>query len=152
MNRAVALGGVEMVQPCYVAAGPEGAKCITKSNNFCACSQTEHVNLCYELVKVLCGPVGEMLEQESFKFIYPGSKANLENPEFWALGAWDQSVQRISNDEHGHTLPITAKIPWRQMDTIWGQYTDEVWIGEATPEECCENIAADIDKLLQEAG
>jgi ABC-type glycerol-3-phosphate transport system substrate-binding protein len=152
MNRAVALGGVEIVQPCYVAAGPEGAKCITKSNNFCVCSQTEAVQECYELVKVLCGPIGEKLEQEQFKFIYPGTKENLNDPEFWAMSAWDQSIQRISNEEHGHRLPITAKIPWRQMSSIWSQYTDEVWIGDATPEQCCENIAADINKLLEEAG
>jgi len=151
MNRAVALGGIEMVQPCYVAAGPEGAKCITKSNNFCVCSQTKQPELCYELVKVLCGPEGEMLEQEQFKFIFPGTKANYNNPDFWAKGAWDQSVQRVSNEEHGHRLPITRKIPWLQMNSIWTQYTDQVWIGEMTPEECCSSIAADINKLLEAA-
>ena len=152
LNRAVSLGGNDKVQPCFVAAGPEGAKCITKSNNEFVSSQSDYTDLAYDLIKMITGPEGEWVQHEEYKFIYPATRKNYDNPEYWAMSAWDQlGIQEVSQVEHGHLLPITHKIPWTQMSSIWSQYTDQVWLGDLTAAEACAGMAADINKVIAEA-
>lgn len=152
LNRAVSLGGNDKVQPCFVAAGPEGAKCITKSNNEFVSSQSDYTDLAYDLIKMITGPEGEWVQHEEYKFIYPATRKNYDNPEYWAMSAWDQlGIQEVSQVEHGHLLPITHKIPWTQMSSIWSQYTDQVWLGDLTAAEACAGMAADINKVIEEA-
>lgn len=149
--RAISMGGYQAVQPCYVAAGSLGPKCLFKSDSHCTSTQTQDVELSYELTKALCGPEGERINQEVMGYIFPATRQNFEDPEYKAMAFWDQDIQFISNEEHGHLVPITRKIPWAEMKAIWRQYTDEAWVQKISPAECCASIAADINTLLKES-
>ena len=148
-----ALGGEQMVQPWYTNAGSAGRKCVTKSNCFMICSQTEQPDLAFDLIKGLCGPEGEMLEQALYHSIFPATRQNYEDPAFWEYGKrWDlETIHKTSVTESGHRLPITAKVPWSQMQSLWTETTDEVWIGKTTVKECVKTIADEVNKMLSAA-
>ena len=106
LNRAVSLGGNDKVQPCFVAAGPEGAQCITKSNNEFVSSQSEYTDLAYDLIKMITGPEGEWGTARRVQVHLP---CNAEKPrEPRVLGHERLGPGRHSGGFAGRTWPSAA--------------------------------------------